>query len=142
MMNRIYNQKDKMQICFTQLQAQFIEKQSLDEMITKSDVVRHAVQDYMIKKAEEKLGKTVQIQVCKGVVTDVKNLPDGWNYLIDDKDDFEAPTNDKYHTQCYETSCPHNHEIDGMTRCTIRDKEIFESHCPFKIVERHKQKEK
>jgi hypothetical protein len=30
--------------------------------------------------------KIITIEVCRGCVTEVRNLPEGWRYRIDDKD--------------------------------------------------------
>jgi len=56
-MTKKYEQTDKLQVCFTRMQAEFLTKQKKLTGDTKADVVRHAVQDYMIQKADEQLIK-------------------------------------------------------------------------------------
>ena len=50
MMNKKYEQKDKLQICFTRIQAEFLTKQKKLTGDTKADIVRHAVQELMINQ--------------------------------------------------------------------------------------------
>ena len=53
---------------------------------SKGSIVRKAVHEYMEKKINERLEKTIEIEVYRGCVSGVKNIPKGWNYHINDKD--------------------------------------------------------
>lgn len=43
--------------------------------------------DKTMREIREGTSKTIVIEVYQGCVNDVKNLPDGWDYIIDDKDE-------------------------------------------------------
>lgn len=43
--------------------------------------------DKTLREIREGTSKTIVIGVCRGCVNDVKNLPDGWDYIIDDRDE-------------------------------------------------------
>lgn len=55
MMTKRYEQTDKLQVCFTKIQADFLTKEKELTGDTKSDIVRRAVQNLMIEKLSERL---------------------------------------------------------------------------------------
>lgn len=69
MINKKYEQTDKLQVCFTRIHAEFLTKENQRTGDTKADIVRHAVQEYMIKKIDEQLDwEEAGICSCGGTI--------------------------------------------------------------------------
>jgi len=62
MINKIYNQKDKITIYLTDILAQFLNDEREETGDNKSNIVRRALNEYLEKRIKEKLDKREAIK--------------------------------------------------------------------------------